>query len=89
MALSWIQDKAAALGLALKRVSVAPENSKGVFTDSYSEFLKGVYAKRNARHYRKVGSTKFGNEIVDDSVQKRRKEDKEYEPQNDGLLKLT
>ena len=89
MALGWMQDKAAALGLALKRVSVAAENSKGVFTDSYSEFLKGVYAKRNARHYRKVGSTKFGNEIVDDSVQKRRKEDKEYEPQNDGLPKLT
>jgi hypothetical protein len=88
MALGWMQEKAGALGLALKPVAALPENYRGKFTDSYAEFLKGIYAKRNARHYRKVGMTKFGDEIVDDTVQKRRKEDREYEPQNDGLPKL-
>jgi hypothetical protein len=53
------------------------------------EFLKGLYAKKNPRHYRCIGRTPFGNEAVDPSVQQRRKSDSTYEPQNNGLPKLT
>jgi uncharacterized protein (DUF2235 family) len=85
LTLRWMQDKAALTGLALNSVNVSAEAYRGVLTDSYSDFLKGLYAKKNPRHYRVIGATKFGHEVVDPSVQRRRKEDREYEPQNDGL----
>lgn len=88
IALGWMQDKASALGLGVKRVGVTANNYQGEPTDSYAQFLKGIYAKRNPRHFRKFGVTRFGNETLDETVQKRRKEDREYEPQNDGLPKL-
>jgi uncharacterized protein (DUF2235 family) len=87
--LRWMQDKAVALGLALQPVQVGDKNYLGVSTDSYAKFLHGVYAKKNPRHYRRIGATKFGNEKIDDSVPRRRKEDRDYEPQNDGLPKLS
>jgi len=86
--LRWMQDKASALGLALDAVVIDGKNHLGASTDSYAKFLKGLYAKRNARHYRAIGATKFGNEMVDPSVQQRRKDDRDYEPQNNGLPKL-
>jgi len=89
MTLRWMQDKAGGLGLALTPIDVPANNYKGPFTDSYAQFLDGLYAKENPRHYRSIAATKFGDEIVDDSVQKRRKEDRSYEPQNNGLPKLT
>ena len=82
-------DKAGALGLALDAVKVGDKNYLGEYTESYAIFLGGVYARKNPRHYRVIGATKFGNEMVDDSVQRRRKDDREYEPQNDGLPKLS
>ncbi|MBM2803179.1 MAG: hypothetical protein HW419_1072 [Deltaproteobacteria bacterium] len=88
LTLGWIQDKASALGLAVDAVPVGEKNYLGEATDSYGKFLGGLYARKNARHYRVIGATKFGNEAVDDSVQRRRKQDREYEPQNDGLPKL-
>jgi uncharacterized protein (DUF2235 family) len=89
LALRWMQENAAAAGLTLDLITVGPENYRGAFTDSYGEFLRGVYAKKNPRHYRAIGATLFGNESVDESVGKRRKEDRDYEPQNDGLPPLT
>ena len=89
MTLGWMQDKAGALGLALDAVKVGETNYLAEATDSYGKFLGGVYAKRNARHYRVIGATKFGKEVVYDSVKRRRKADREYEPQNDGLPKLS
>jgi uncharacterized protein (DUF2235 family) len=89
LALGWMQDNAAAAGLAVDSVSVAGDNYRGGFTDSYAEFLKGVYAKKNPRHYRAIAATHFGNESVDQSVQNRRREDRDYEPQNNGLPPLT
>jgi uncharacterized protein (DUF2235 family) len=83
--LRWMQDKAAALGLALKPVAIGPENFRGEYHDSHTRFLGGVYAKKNARHYRAILGTKHGNEKMDESVERRRKEDPSYEPQNDGL----
>jgi len=35
-----------------------------------------------------VLTTQFGNETIDDSVARRRKEDRNYEPQNNGLPRL-
>lgn len=89
LTLRWMQDKAAALGLAVDPVSIEAQNYLGEFTDSYARFLGGVYAKKNARHYRAFGGTRFGKETLDDSVTQRRKEDRDYEPQNNGLPKLT
>ena len=87
--LRWMQDRAAALGLALDPVTVGVENHLGEYTDSYARFLGGVYAKKNARHYRAINATQFGNERIDESVNRRRKKDREYEPQNNGLPKLS
>ena len=87
--LRWMQDKANALGLGLTPVAVSAENYRGPCTDSYMEFLKGLYAKKNPRHYRSIGMTQFGHEVMDDSVQQRRKVDRSYEPQNNGLPKLS
>ena len=77
-----------ALGLAFDAVKVGDKNYLGETTDSYAIFLGGVYARKNPRHYRIIGATRFGNEVVDDSVQCRRREDRVYEPQYDGLPKL-
>lgn len=89
MALRWMQDKASALGLGLDVVTVGAQNYLGEFNDSYAQFLGGVYARKNPRHYRAVLGTKFGNETIDESVARRRKEDRDYEPQNNGMPKLT
>ncbi|MGH7875986.1 MAG: DUF2235 domain-containing protein [Candidatus Binatia bacterium] len=83
--LGWMQGKASALGLALTPVTLGAQNYRGEFTDSYAKFLGGLYAKKNPRHYRGIGAAKFGKEVVDPSVQLRRKEDRDYEPQNNGL----
>jgi uncharacterized protein (DUF2235 family) len=89
LTLRWMQDKASAVGLELTPVALGAENYRGPFTDSYLEFLDGLYAKKNPRHYRSIGVTQFGNEVVDASVQQRRKVDRSYEPQNNGLPRLT
>jgi len=88
MTLRWMQDKASALGLGLDPVQVGAQNYLGNYTDSYAQFLDGIYARKNPRYYRPIGATRFGNEVVDASVERRRKEDRAYEPQNNGLPKL-
>ena len=88
LTLRWMQDKAAVSGLGVNPIDVGDDAYHGVVTDSYSEFLKGLYARKTPRHYRGIGGTKFGHEIVDPSVQKRRKDDRQYQPQNDGLPPL-
>lgn len=85
IALRWIQDKASSLGLALKTVALGADNFRAGFHDSHTEFLHGIHAKRNPRHYRVISATKFGNEKIDETVERRRREDPSYEPQNDGL----
>ncbi|MBI4522349.1 MAG: DUF2235 domain-containing protein [Deltaproteobacteria bacterium] len=85
ISLRWLQDKAGALGLALAPVQAARNCHLGPCTDSYSEFLKGLYAKRNPRHFRSIGSTKFGNEVIDESARQRHLEDSAYKPENDGF----
>lgn len=83
--LRWMQDKAGALGLAVTPTETAANSYLGPYQDSYVDFIHGVYAKLNPRHYRTFGTTQFGNEVVDESVTRRRKEDAKYTPQNAGL----
>src|SRR4030095_615133 len=82
MALRWMQDKAGALGLAQGLATIGEKNYLGAHADSYAQFIGGIYAKKNARHYRVIGASKFGKEIIDGSVEWRRREDREHEPQN-------
>lgn len=86
--LAWMQNKAAALGLGLDVVRVGAQSYLGVYTDSYTEFLGGFYARNHPRHYRAIGTTLFGNEVVDESVERRRRKDRNYAPQNRGLPDL-
>ena len=60
-------------------------NYLGQPTDSYQGFLKGAYARINPRHFRSIGHAQFGNEIIDESVLRRRREDAAYAPQNPGF----
>jgi uncharacterized protein (DUF2235 family) len=87
--LRWMQEKASALGLDVDFTDVAQGNYLGSYVDSYQRFLDGVYAKVNARHYRSIGKTQFGNEIVDESAQRRCQEDEKYIPQNTGFPKFS
>jgi uncharacterized protein (DUF2235 family) len=88
LTLRWMQERASALGLAVNPVVVGAQNYCGESTDSYEQFLGGIYARKNPRHYRTIGATQFGKEIIDDSVHLRLKEDRDYEPQNNGLPPL-
>ena len=87
IALRSMQDRALELGLAVTPMNVPENNYLGPYTDSYEGFLKGAYARINPRHYRSIGTTQFGNEIVDESVRKRAVEDAKYAPQNTGFPK--
>jgi uncharacterized protein (DUF2235 family) len=88
MALRWMQNKASALGLGLTPIEPGENNYLGPYRDSYMEFLGGKYAGRNPRYYRSIGTTRFGNEIIDESVGKRRHNDSKYKPENGGLPAL-
>lgn len=89
LALRWMQDRALEASLALTPVTLGPANHAGDITDSYRAFLKGVYAKRYPRHLRRVLETKFGNELVDASVDQRRRDPAlAYQPANPGLPTL-
>lgn len=85
IALRWMQDKARALGLELTPVEVSEKNYLAPHSDSYKDFLKGVYADIHPRHFRSIGTTQFGNEIIDESAQRRVREDSKYVPQNPGF----
>ena len=83
--LRWMQEKASAAGLAVKPVAVAPDNWRGAYTDSYTQFLDGVYARLNPPLVRSVRATRFGRETIDPSIGERREVDPAYRPGNTGL----
>ena len=83
--LSWMQDKAAAQGLGLAKVAIADTNYLGPVHDSYADFLDGLYAREHRPYYRRALSTSFGKEILDASIELRRRTDKAYLPLNNGL----
>jgi uncharacterized protein (DUF2235 family) len=89
LALRWMQDRAAALGLALTPVPVGDDNYRGTLTDSYSDFMDPLYRSMHPPVYRRVFATHYGNEVVDDTVERRREDAAlNYEPQNEGLSVL-
>ena len=85
IALRWMQDRASDLGLTLTPRDVSETNYLGPVTDSYLGFLKGAYARLNPRHLRSIARTQFGNEFIDESVFRRRREDADYIPRNSGF----
>jgi uncharacterized protein (DUF2235 family) len=85
IALRWMQDKAAGLGLGLDEVTAADTNYQGPVHDSYAEFLDGLYKLEGPPFLRPVLATAFGNEAIDPSVNLRRQADAAYRPANEGL----
>lgn len=83
--LHWMMEKARALGLGLTPLNVVPLNYQAPLADSYTAFLRGQYAKRHPRYFRAIKTTMFGNEVIDETVQQRRREVAEYHPANPGL----
>lgn len=86
--LHWMQGKAAATGLSFKPESIPmqiEEYYKSPVTDSFRAFLRGIYARHNARYYREICQTQYGNEMVDESVRLRLDCDISYRPKNAGI----
>ena len=89
MTLRWMQDKASALGLALRPGDGRrAELSRRVHRLLRAVSRRRLCKKKSAALSRHRSAAKFGNEIIDESVQRRRKEDRDYEPQNNGLPAL-
>lgn len=84
--LSWMMNKASGLGLGLNPFQAASQSYQAPVVDSYSQFLDGRYAKLNQRYFRSVGTTSFGNEVVDETVTLRRRDVASYQPANSGLV---
>ena len=80
--LRWIQQTAAACGLAMKeQVQPKPDAHLAPVRDSFKEFMYGIYAVARfaQRYHRPIGRTTV-NETVDESVLKRRDQDPGYRP---------
>lgn len=87
--LAWMQAEAAALGLAVSPVAPGEENYRSDPVDSYRHFLGGLYAKKHPQHFRQVHRTPFGNEVIDPTVDRRRRlAGLNYRPVNPGLPTL-
>lgn len=92
--LRWMQQKAAACGLALdprQIPAVSPAHCLGPITDSYGTFLNGMFKKikdwqGKNRYYRPLCQARYGNEVLDDSAVCRYEQDAAYRPQNPGFL---
>ena len=85
IALRWMQDKASASGLGITPVAVGPTNHLAPYRDSYQNCLNGVYATLKPRHFRRLGATLFGHEVIDETVHQRIADDPAYQPENTGL----
>jgi uncharacterized protein (DUF2235 family) len=86
LTLRWMQQRAAALGLGLTLVAIDDDNYRGKLHDSYSDFLDGLYGREHPPFYRRVFSTRFGIEVLDASLERRRLDaELDYHPPNEGL----
>jgi uncharacterized protein (DUF2235 family) len=86
--LRWMQDHAASCGLALTPIAVDPSDYLGGPTDSYAQFLDGLYKDKVPPYERPVLSTAFGAEVLDPTINQRRTSDPTYTPLNPGLPAL-
>jgi uncharacterized protein (DUF2235 family) len=81
LALAWLMQKAGACGLAFKStIVITAEEQLAPISDSYSEFMFGLYKlfKAGKRHYRPFGQGV--NETIDDSVWQRWDARPDYRP---------
>ena len=98
LALRWMIDKARLEGDGLE---IDPESVPQLtedylsssISDSFKSMMRGIYAFvmgliGKGRLYRAVLSTPFGDEVVDESVDRKRQEDGLYRPGNAGLKEL-
>lgn len=77
--LRWIQDKAEAAGLKLRaKAQPGPRDHLAPVTDSFKEFMFGIYSRIKDRHHRPFGTG--CNETVDGSVWSRWQADPGYRP---------
>jgi len=86
--LAWMQDKATAAGLAIDpaaRPIVGPGNRLGPISDSYQDFLDGVYARTHPEYFRPMDLTAGSTQTIDESVLARKAGDANYQPQNSGF----
>jgi uncharacterized protein (DUF2235 family) len=78
--LRWLQDMAEASGLTLKeKVAVGAQDHLGAIDDSFGGFMLGLYRLLRRRRHRAFGQG--ANEVVDESVWRRWREDPGYRPQ--------
>lgn len=90
--LRWMMQKAAGLGLTFRNdLELDGNEHRGAISDSYREFLKGIYSLVSRRSYRPVAPDPFRevtgtharvNETIDHSVFDRWRDDSSYRPPN-------
>lgn len=83
--LGWMMDRVSKhTGLAFDPAKRPPTGVPvgATITDSFQEFLKGVYRTVSDRYFRPIGETAFGSEVIDTSVAARWKSDPNYRPKN-------
>jgi uncharacterized protein (DUF2235 family) len=86
--LAWMQQRASATGLVIDNTTIpVPDdaNWKHGPTDSYGQFLHGVYAKTHPRFLRTMQLGTGLNEVLDDTVMHRCGVDATYKPINPGF----
>ncbi|MBX9700025.1 MAG: DUF2235 domain-containing protein [Acetobacteraceae bacterium] len=87
--LAWMQARAMECGLELHPrgvPAVAEANALGTLTDSFSNFLEGLFRLFSRRFYRPIRRAQFGEERVDETVRRRLDQDVSYRPRNPGLF---
>jgi hypothetical protein len=83
-----MQRKAAAVGLALDNSQIpviGKANWLHPTTDSYQQFLDGLYASTHPRFYRTMHIGNGLNEVLDESVVNRCRDGVGYRPLNSGF----
>lgn len=79
VALRWLQDMAEEAGLVLNaKLRLRPQDPLGPIHDSFAGFVFGLYRLFRKRHPRRFGTGV--NEVVDESVWRRWREDPAYRP---------
>ena len=82
--LAWMMDRVAGCGLALDpnaKPALDDRNWTQDLRNSFGEFLRGVYRYFNDRHYRPIGTTQYGCELLDKAATERFRRC-EYRPRN-------
>ncbi len=85
LALHWMAERLIECGLGLDRnqlPAIGPQHHGAEIHDSFALFMKGMYQRFSDRSYRTLGGATYGNEKLDDSVDRRLQTRKDYTPRN-------